>query len=93
MKKKEYDGTSRNVDMASSDCLSVAFVSPLFSSSYTGLERAKWRVTMSLSSTVENFHSLVSYRDLFNNDLTALPPGVFDSLSLLTFLYVPLTEA
>ena len=43
---------------------------------------------MGLSSTVENFHSLVPCRDLFNNDLTALPPGVFDSLSLLTFLCV-----
>ena len=43
---------------------------------------------MSLSSTVENFHSLALCRDLFNNDLTALPPGIFDSLSLLTFLCV-----
>ena len=45
-------------------------------------------MTMGLSSTVENFHSLVPCRDLFNNDLTALPPGIFDSLSLLMFLCV-----
>ena len=35
------------------------------------------------------FYSLLPCRSLFNNDLTELPPGIFDSLSLLTFLCVP----
>ena len=37
-------------------------------------------------------HSLVPCRDIFDNDLTELPLGIFDSLPLLTFLYVPLTK-
>ena len=31
---------------------------------------------------------LVAFRDLQSNDLTELPPGIFDSLASLTFLYV-----
>ena len=31
---------------------------------------------------------LVAFRDLAPNDLTELPPGIFDSLASLTFLYV-----
>ena len=31
---------------------------------------------------------LVAFRDLSLNDLTSLPPGIFDSLALLEDLYV-----
>ena len=34
------------------------------------------------------FLFLVAFRTLFNNDLTELPPGIFDSLASLKFLYV-----
>ena len=32
--------------------------------------------------------SLVAFRDIDSNELTELPPGIFDSLALLTELYV-----
>ena len=38
------------------------------------------------------FHSLLPCRDLFNNDLTELLPGIFNPLPLLEFLYVPWTK-
>ena len=34
------------------------------------------------------FLFLVAFRQLDLNDLTELPPGIFDSLALLTVLYV-----
>ena len=37
---------------------------------------------------IYSISSLVAFRDLSFNDLTELPPGIFDSLALLTRLYV-----
>ena len=37
----------------------------------------------------DGFHSLLPFRFLQGNELTELPPGVFDSLSSLLLLYVP----
>ena len=34
------------------------------------------------------FLFFVAFRDLFDNDLTELSPGIFDSLALLEVLYV-----
>ena len=38
--------------------------------------------------TIWSISSLVAFRDLGSNDLTELLPGIFDSLPLLTVLYV-----
>ena len=48
-------------------------------------DRTRWRV---LPLTFDYSAVLLPCRDSHNNDLTELPPGIFDSLSLLDFLYV-----
>ena len=52
----------------------------------------EWRrMINSVRPTVSDgwpFLFLVGFRDLNFNDLTELPPAIFDSLASLTFLYV-----
>ena len=43
---------------------------------------------LSQSPNTRSISFLVAFRDLSLNDLTSLPPGIFDSLALLEDLYV-----
>ena len=45
------------------------------------------------TSKILSISFLVDFRDLDDNDLTGLPPGIFDSLASLIILYVPFLVA
>ena len=49
-----------------------------------------WTMRHAIESTLNTWpiSFLVAFRGLRETDLTELPPGIFDSLTSLTFLYV-----